>query len=176
MRLPQEVAQIFGGRPLEDGGEEVEGLEDLEVALDAREEFRAVGAWESLGVVLLGAIDDLAVGADADKAGETEGAAGHVLGEALGAVVVACCEANAAVDVEAAVAPEGDLPNDGGLDAVGVEQGVVGPDISVPPSCFSGGEALHWYLKSPATMPGKAIWKMFDKVYWDVFSNERSGL
>jgi hypothetical protein len=36
------------GDVLEDGGEEVEGLEDLEVALDAREEFRAVGVWESL--------------------------------------------------------------------------------------------------------------------------------
>jgi hypothetical protein len=35
------------GDVLEDGGEEVERLEDLEVPLDAREEFRAVRVWES---------------------------------------------------------------------------------------------------------------------------------
>jgi hypothetical protein len=72
--------------------------------------------------------------------------------------------------------PEG-LDGEDGAGRGGVaEQGAVAPDFSVPASCFSGGEALHWYLKSPATIPGKAIGKMLDKVYWDVFRNERSGL
>jgi len=120
------------GDVLEDRGEEVERLKDLEVALDAREEFGASGVRESLGAVLLGAIDDLPVGPDADEAGEAEGAAGHVLGEAFDAVAVARGEADAAVDVEAAVAPGADLADDGGGDAVGVEQEA--KDVVLPDS------------------------------------------
>ena len=56
-----------------------------------------------------GAVDHLALGGDADESRQAEGAAGHVLGEALEAGAVAGGRVDAAVDMEAAVRRGADL-------------------------------------------------------------------
>jgi hypothetical protein len=66
-------------------GDEVQGVEDLEVAADVAEEVGARGLGKALAVGLLGAVEDLALVGDADQALEAEGTAQHVLGQALAA-------------------------------------------------------------------------------------------
>ncbi len=67
-------------------GDEIHGVEDLEVAGDPRtaaEEVTAGGLWEASAGFLLGEVDHGARPGDADEALETERASEHVLGETL---------------------------------------------------------------------------------------------
>lgn len=105
--------------------EEVEGVEDLEVAGDpspAAEKIFAGGFGVLLAVVFLGLVEDLAFARDANESGEREGAAGHVLGEAFDGGTVAAGEEHGAVDVEAAVPPGAHLVDEGGFDETFIEQ------------------------------------------------------
>lgn len=86
-------------------GQEVEGLEDIEVAGGVAEEVCAGRFGEAMGSLLFGAVDDLAGAGDAQNACEAEGAAGHVLGEALNPLATAGGQADTAIDAEAAVLP-----------------------------------------------------------------------
>ena len=80
---------------------EVQGVEDLEVAGDAAEEIGTGGSGESPAGPLLGEVEDLALVGEADQALEAEGAAEHVLGEALEAGDVVGFEPHREVDIEA---------------------------------------------------------------------------
>jgi len=102
--------------------QEVERLEELEVAFDAAEEVAAGGVGETVEAVLLGLVEHLAGWRDADQPGEAERAAGHVLGEAVDGVAVAGFDADGAVDVEAGVPPGADLLDERVVDEVLVEQ------------------------------------------------------
>lgn len=71
---------------------------------------------------LIGLVEHLAGGRDADEPGEAEGAAGHVLSEAFEAVAVAGRQADALVEVEPAVLPRTHLLDEGGLDPALIQQ------------------------------------------------------
>ena len=80
--VANEMLALVGG-VLGKLGQEVQRLEKLEVAFDAAEEVFAGGAREALDAVLLGLVENLAGGGDADQPGKAERAASHVLGKAF---------------------------------------------------------------------------------------------
>jgi hypothetical protein len=84
-------------------GQEVQRLEDLEVAADPGEQTVAGRLGETSAATLLSEVEDLAVVGDPDHAGEAERAAQHVLGQTLEPGGVAGSEGDAVVDTEAAV-------------------------------------------------------------------------
>ena len=73
-------------------------------------------------MVLLGLVEHLAFGGDADEPGEAEGATGHVLGEAADGVEVAGLQADGAIDAKAAVVPGAHLLDEFRFDAVFIQQ------------------------------------------------------
>ena len=110
------------GDVLGEFGEEVKGIEDLEIAGDAPKQVAAGGVGEAMGPVFLSVVNDLRGSSDTKQAGETERGAGHVLGEAFEAVAVAGGDADGAIDAEAGVRPRSDLADHGVIDAPRVEQ------------------------------------------------------
>ena len=97
-------------------GDEVQGIEDLEVAADAAEEVAACGLGKALAVGLFGAVEDRALRGDADQALEAERTAQHVLGETFAAGDVVGIELHGEVDLEARVPPRCHLPDEGLVD------------------------------------------------------------
>ena len=141
--VANEVLALVGD-VLRECGEKVEGLEDLKIACGGAEEVSAAGVGEAMGSLFFGVVDDLAGSGDAEQAGETERAAGHVLGQAFDAVAVAGGEPDAAVDAEAGVSPGADLGDDLRVDAVFIQeqaQDVVLPDAK---ERFAGEGHREW--------------------------------
>jgi len=123
--IPAEVAQrvlALVGDVLGQLGEEVEGIEYLKITGRAAEKVRAGRQGKLPGAILLGLVEDLASGGDADDAGQAEGAAGHVFSEALEGGTILCGQPHGAVDGEAAVPPGAHVLDEGGLNAAGVQQ------------------------------------------------------
>ena len=118
--VPEVANQVLAlvGDVLGEFGQEVQGLEELEVPADSGQEVAAGGFGVLLRMVLLGLVEDLAFGGDADETGEAEGAAEDVLCETFEADAVSGVEEDAAVDAEPAMPPGADLGDDGRLDAV----------------------------------------------------------
>jgi hypothetical protein len=112
-------------------GDEVQGVEDLEVAGHVAEEVGAGGAGEPAAGPLLGQVENLAPGGHLDQTLEAERAAEQVLAEALEAGGVASVEAHAVVNAEARVAPGAHLRDDRLVDLVVCEQQV--EDERLPP-------------------------------------------
>ena len=86
-------------------GEEVQGVEDLEVAGDAVEEVRARRPGESPARSLLGEVDQLGLLGDADQSLETERASEHVVGDALASGEVVGVQPHRMMHAEARVIP-----------------------------------------------------------------------
>ena len=107
--VPAVVAdQVFTGlgNVLGEIGNEIQRCEMLKIALDGMRRFSVlifIGKRVAFGV--LGAVENMAIGADVDEAFQAEGAAAHVLDQAFDGGGVGAMDADAAVDAEAAVFP-----------------------------------------------------------------------
>ncbi len=115
-------------------GDEVQRVEDLEVAgdprTDAAEEVTAGGLGEVSAGFLLGEVDHCALLGDADHPIETERASEHVLGETLATGEVVGVQPHRMMDAEARVVPAEHLRDDGRIDLVLLEQQV--EDLLLP--------------------------------------------
>ncbi len=87
--LGAQAATLVVGDVLGELGDEIERVEDLEVACNVAEEVGAGGLREAPAGFFLGQVKDLALVGDTDHVLEAEGTSQHVMGNALDAGGVA---------------------------------------------------------------------------------------
>jgi hypothetical protein len=118
------------GNVLGELGDEVQGLEDLEIPGDAAEEVGPGGVGEALGGVLLGEVKDLALLGDTDHPLETEWAPKHVVGQTLAAGAVVGRDPHREVHLETRMRPREHLRDERLIDLAVLQQQV--EDLPLP--------------------------------------------